>query len=137
MTDNKPTIILDFDGVIHSYLSGWQGTSDIPDPPVQDVDKYIQKLREDFEVVVFSSRCSSEEGVEAIRNYLEEHNIEVDQVVENKVPALLSVDDRAINFDGEWNDELLEKIRNFESWVDKENEELKEVLNNFEEYEDR
>ena len=29
----KPTIILDFDGVIHSYTSGWQGADVIGDPP--------------------------------------------------------------------------------------------------------
>lgn len=30
----KPILCLDFDGVIHSYSSGWKGADVIPDPPV-------------------------------------------------------------------------------------------------------
>ena len=33
MNDNrKPILCLDFDGVIHSYISGWKGADVIPDP---------------------------------------------------------------------------------------------------------
>ncbi len=29
----KQTVVFDFDGVIHSYTSGWKGATVIPDPP--------------------------------------------------------------------------------------------------------
>ena len=35
----KQTVVFDFDGVIHSYKSGWRGASIIPDPPVPGIDK--------------------------------------------------------------------------------------------------
>jgi hypothetical protein len=113
---DKKTIILDFDGVIHSYTSGWQGVTNIPDPPVEGVNEAIQELRKDYEVVVHSSRCHQEGGIKAIKEYLEKHNIKVDRVVRDKVPAIAQVDDRAINFDGEWSKKLIKTIKNFKPW---------------------
>jgi hypothetical protein len=112
----KKTIILDFDGVIHSYKSGWQGVTNIPDSPVEGVNEAIQELRKDYEVVVHSSRCHQEGGIEAIEDYLDKYDIEVDKVVRDKVPAIVQIDDRAINFGGKWNKELINKVKDFKPW---------------------
>lgn len=99
----KPrTICLDFDGVIHAHSKGWQGEAVIPDPPVHKVDLAIKELRKDYRVVVFSARCRTDEGVEAIRAWLLKHNIEVDEVCRHKPPAHVYVDDRAVCFSGDW-----------------------------------
>ncbi len=37
----KPILCLDFDGVIHSYTSGWKGADVIPDPPVEGAMQFI------------------------------------------------------------------------------------------------
>ena len=37
----KYTVVLDFDGVIHSYSSGWRGKTCIPDPPVPGIREEI------------------------------------------------------------------------------------------------
>lgn len=41
------TVIFDFDGVIHSYASGWQGVTEIHDPPVDGIKEAIDELRSD------------------------------------------------------------------------------------------
>ena len=38
----KPTVVFDFDGVIHSYKSGWRGPENIPDPVVPGIADAIR-----------------------------------------------------------------------------------------------
>lgn len=115
MGKKKPTIIFDFDGVIHSYKSGWKGATIIPDPPVEGIKEAILDLRNDYTVVVVSTRCYQDGGIEAIRTWLVEYGIEVDDVTNEKPPALVQIDDRALTFDGNPN-VLREKIEKFVPW---------------------
>jgi len=115
----KQTIIFDFDGVIHSYVSGWQGVDVIPDPPVPGIKDVIKELRgEGYEVVVVSTRCYYDGGIEAIEKYLKRNNIEVDRVTGEKPPAIVTVDDRAICFSGKA-EGLVDEIKRFKPWMKK------------------
>ena len=79
--DYKPTVVFDFDGVIHSYTSGWKGVAEIPDPPVPGIGEAIAELRQlGYRAVVVSTRCSTAEGMGAVRRYLRDNGIEVDSV---------------------------------------------------------
>ena len=110
------TVVFDFDGVIHSYTSGWKGIDVIPDPPVPGIADVIDRLRSSgFEVVIVSTRCGETKGVCAIYAYLKKHGIHVDRVMKEKPPAIVYIDDRAICFDGN-TDTLVEKIVNFKPW---------------------
>lgn len=111
----KKTVVFDFDGVIHSYTSGWQGADVIPDPPVPGIKEAIEEIRQTYRVVVVSTRCTSFEGVKAVSQYLANHGIEVDAFMTEKPPAVCYVDDRALCFDGR-SEDLLEKINNFKPW---------------------
>ena len=111
----KQTVVFDFDGVIHSYTSGWKGATIIPDPPVPGIKEAIEKIRQLYHVVVVSSRCSSSEGVAAIMDYLKANDIVVDDVVMEKPPAVVYIDDRAIRFNGDPSD-LLNQIVSFKPW---------------------
>lgn len=114
------TVVFDFDGVIHSYTSGWKGGSCIPDPPVPGIKEAIDNIRAaGYEVVVVSTRCSTEEGAKAIGEYLSKHDICVDDVRKEKPPAIVYIDDRAICFDGH-SETLLSKIEHFVPWNNKE-----------------
>ena len=108
MGRQKLTIILDFDGVIHSYTA-WKGI--IPtDPPTEGAREAIIKLREQFKVKILSTRCTDPEGKPAIEAYMEKHDIPHDGVLLTKDKAVLMVDDRGYRFDGNW-DTLLEFVK--------------------------
>lgn len=112
----KKTVVFDFDGVIHSYSSGWKGVEVVPDPPVPGIKEAIDAIRANgYEVVVVSTRCASPYGMGAVRKYLRDNGITVDDVMANKPPAIVYIDDRAICFDGNPSS-LLPKIINFKPW---------------------
>lgn len=130
----KPILCLDFDGVLHSYISGWQGISKIPDPPVAGFAAFLERAVQVFNVVVFSSRSASAEGRGAMRNWLERSltdyyrtNFPVrwsplwvtDLLLEigfpaEKPAAFVSLDDRAVTFTGTWPE--VEKLLRFAPW---------------------
>lgn len=114
----RKTVVFDFDGVIHSYTSGWQGIDSISDPPVPGIAQVIKELREfGYEVVVHSTRCSSERGRDAIWRWLDKHDIVVDDISATKPSAICYIDDRAIRFDGNTKN-LVRKITEFKSYLD-------------------
>lgn len=108
-------IAMDFDGVIHSYVSGWQGAATAGDPPVSGIAEAIAELRREYEVVVVSSRCLHEGGTQTVRDYLKKHGIAVDGITGEKVPALVYIDDRAITFNGRAED-LPKQVKAFRVW---------------------
>ena len=114
------TVVFDFDGVIHSYTSGWGGETCTPDLPVPGIMEAISSIRaKGYEVVVVSTRCRTHEGMLAVVRYLSQHGIEVDGISAQKPPALVYIDDRAICFDGNPHT-LLSKIEHFVPWNKKE-----------------
>lgn len=110
----KPILCLDFDGVIHSYTSGWKGAAIIPDPPVPGALAFMLGALHHFDVVIFSSRSHQPGGLKAMRLWLREHagqtwyetpagpGLEDVRFTTEKPPALVTIDDRALTFTGEW-----------------------------------
>ena len=114
----KKTVVLDFDGVIHSYTSGWQGVTVIPDPPVDGIRDAINEIRFfGYEVAVVSTRTATPEGAKAVQDWLRAYDIEVDKVCSEKPPAHVYVDDRAICFDGDAQ-LLFHRIYDFKTWME-------------------
>ena len=113
-------ISFDFDGVIHSYTSGWKGDDAILDPPVPGIKEAIAEIRTaGYKVIVHSSRCKSEAGRTAIEAWLRVKGIEVDGVATEKPLAVVHIDDRCICFDGN-SAALLNKIQSFQPWYRQE-----------------
>jgi phosphoglycolate phosphatase-like HAD superfamily hydrolase len=114
----KKTVVFDFDGVIHSYTSGWKGAFNIPDLPVAGIDKALKEIHDaGYEIVVVSTRCSYYGGQQAIESWLDSYGLSkyVDKVCMEKPPAIVYIDDRAICFDGH-PETLLDKINDFKPW---------------------
>lgn len=112
------TVVFDFDGVIHSYTSGWQGEDTILDPPVPGIREALKEIRDaGYEVVVVSTRCATIKGHGAIEAWLYDNGLReyIDKVCKEKPPAVAYIDDRAICFDGH-PETLLKKIKNFQPW---------------------
>jgi hypothetical protein len=116
---NVKRIMIDFDGTIHKYSEGWKDGT-IYDEPMSGSKQFIEQLKnDDFEVVVFTSRLSvSSLGQEVVNEqkkmiemWLKKYGIEVDGVTAEKLPAVAYVDDRAVEFNGVWNSELLSRIK--------------------------
>ena len=115
----KKRICFDFDGVIHSYTSGWKGADIIPDPPVKGAKEVIDELiSKHYEIVIFSTRARIVQGYNAIQEYLNKHNIEFDMITSDKIPAFVYIDDRAICFNGDMSG-LIEQIDTFVPWLKK------------------
>lgn len=111
----RPTVIFDFDGVIHSYKSGWQGAAVIPDSPVEGIKEAIADIARYYRIVIVSSRCYQPGGMKAIANWMAKHGIYYDSITDEKPPAIVTIDDRAITFNGKPNI-LLDQIKHFRPW---------------------
>lgn len=124
----KPILSIDFDGVIHSYSSGWKGAHIIPDPPVPGaINALLGYLDAGFDVAIFSARSKSLRGRWAMKRWLAKwiamewelgnRSISFAEaecwgdaavVVERfkwpwfKPSALMTIDDRALTFNGDW-----------------------------------
>lgn len=121
----KPILCLDFDGVIHSYRSGWQGMNNIPDPPVMGAFDAIKGYMEHFEVHIFSSRSFNEGGLKAMKQWFWDQTDVDDSWINNivfdtvKPPAKVTLDDRAITFTGAWPPAA--DLLAFEPWTHSQN----------------
>ena len=113
------TVVFDFDGVIHSFISGWQGSDTIiPDPPVPGIINAMEEIQEaGYRIIVVSARNRTLAGKEAVDAWLNEHDIPYDENVAYKPPALAYIDDRAIKFDGNTAN-LLHEIQHMRTWLE-------------------
>jgi len=109
-------ICLDFDGVLHSYLSGWKGDATIPDPPTDGAVDWCNEMIQKYYLVVFSSRAATTDGVNAIRRWLDKWGFPEMEITNEKPLAFLTIDDRALTFTGSWADFHLTELESFKPW---------------------
>lgn len=114
-------VCIDFDGVIHGYDSGWKGIDVIHDDPVEGAIVKLKEMIADrrVEPQIYSSRSKDPKGVEAMKQYLLDHGITVEELSKlpfplQKPPAFLTIDDRAMCFTGKF--PSVQEIVDFKPW---------------------
>jgi hypothetical protein len=126
LTPNKRVSIIccDFDGVLHSYVSGWMGGAHlIVDDPVPGAMDWLSGMAHDdrFQVCVYSSRSKEPGAIDAMKQWLKKHLMvmyesagldleELDPAAQFVIDALefptqkpaanMMIDDRAFCFEG-------------------------------------
>jgi len=129
----KPILCVDFDGVIHAYTTKWTDAVTISDGPVPGALKWLWKATEWFDVQVYSSRSKDPEARLAMLRWMSNYSrLEWDAehpmaILDDDGPypitfayekpaAFLTIDDRAITFDGDWSELEPADLLNFKPW---------------------
>ena len=136
----KKILCIDWDGVIHSYTSGWTSADDVPDPPVPGALDFLRNATHAFDVYVYSSRSHQPGGIEAMQTALQDWYVDaaklpddvadedasaVEAGIENfvlnilkwptfKPSAFLTIDDRVHCFDGRF--PAIDSLLAFQPW---------------------
>ncbi len=128
---SKPILCLDFDGVLHSYTSGWKGIDVIPDPPVEGAIEFLYEVIGEFDVCIYSTRNADPTGIDAMRNWLglwdaaywSSHPGQPRPRTAlalcigfptEKPAAFVGIDDRVLTFTGVF--PSVETLKNFKPW---------------------
>ncbi len=112
----KPTLICDFDGVLHSYTSGWKGADVVSDPPVPGAIEFLREATKHFVVAIYSSRSGQPGGIGAMKEWLRTYgggSLDITFPIE-KPAAFLTIDDRAYLFTGTFPDPA--SLLSFKPW---------------------
>jgi len=118
---SRKIMTLDFDGVLHVYSSGWQGYGIVADPPVEGAIEFVEAIVESkkFNLNVFSSRNTTDEGIEAMKAWFLKHGLKAETLAaiifpKHKPAASVGLDDRVITFTGKF--PSIDTLYNFKPW---------------------
>ena len=106
----KKTILIDLDGVLNTYRGKFD-EANIP-PIKEGAYEFIKKLSERYQIKIFTSRNLFLVSKWIIQNNMEEY---IFDVTNRKEPCYLIVDDRCINFDGNYQ-KTINHIEQFTTW---------------------
>jgi hypothetical protein len=113
--DEKNSIAIDFDGVIHRNSKGFHDGT-IYDDAIEGSYESLEKISKTYRIILFTCKANPNRlqidgrtGVELVEEWLEKHDMLkfVDKVVWGKPNAKFYIDDKGIRFIN-WKDTLKE-----------------------------
>ena len=109
----KKTILIDLDGVLNEYKGKFD--KDFIPPIKLGAKEFLEKLAIEFDLKLFTTRNKI-----LATKWLIENDIDnlFDDITSNKELAWVYIDDRCINFDGNF-DNLTNSIKSFKPWYKK------------------
>lgn len=134
---SKRTLCLDFDGVIHSYTSGWKAADICDDPVTPGFVQWLIRADLYFTIAIYSSRSHQPGGIAAMQSYVRraiDNQFDVGfagdpkdweyaaglfnrlQWPTHKPSAFITIDDRALTFTGDWRDFEPRDLGSFQPW---------------------
>jgi len=111
MRADRLTVAVDFDGVIMKF-TGWKGKF-VFDEAISGASTFLKALSSEYRVVIMTARPDIAE----VWSWLAERNLSqwVDEITNQKVPAFVYIDDRAVQFNGNFF-ETMRTIAKFKPW---------------------
>lgn len=120
MTQDLPILCLDFDGCIHSYEHGWKG-GEIYGTMVPGFIEWAEAAQQYFKLVIYSSRSDTKVGIDKMKLWLLANGFDPEKTAiefaHKKPPAFLTIDDRAVQFRGNWMELDPRRLREFVPWM--------------------
>ena len=112
----RKRIVVDFDGVLHSFIGPWTRCDEVNDGPTRGSLEAVQSyIDAGFEVTVVSARAAHPDGLYAIRVWLDRYGFPPLEITHEKLVAVLYIDDRGYHFTGD-NFPSVEFLRSFKPW---------------------
>ena len=108
--EDKNTIAIDFDGVIHKNSKGFHDGT-IYDEPIEGVKKGLEYLSKSYKLVIYSCKANpnrplidGETGIDLIWGWLQRWNLHgyIEDITYTKPNAKYYIDDKAVRFTN-WN----------------------------------
>lgn len=103
----KKKLFIDFDGVLNTY-KGWNGEDELFQPSEGSFE-FLKALAVDYKIYIFTTREREKVYKWMITHHLYQY---IQDVTNKKEPAHLYIDDRAITFNGDYN-QIIEDIKSF------------------------
>lgn len=111
--NDKLTLAIDFDGVIHNATNGW-GDGTCYGNPIPNCIESIKKLSEKYEIIIFTAKAKKDRplvngktGIDLVKDWLTKYDLinHIKDITSEKPRAELYIDDNGYRFEN-WSDTM-------------------------------